>query len=71
MKVPKWGLIDKTGAWLIEPKIDYVDAFRDGIAKVVIDGKCGYIDKTGTWIIEPKFDDAKDFVDGVAFAKGI
>ena len=42
MKVPKWGLIDKTGTWLIEPKIDYVDAFRDGIAKVVIDGKCGY-----------------------------
>ena len=30
----KWGYIDKTGAWIKEPKFDVVWAFEDGVALV-------------------------------------
>ena len=35
----KWGLIDKTGAWVFEPKCENVISFSEGLACVEIDGK--------------------------------
>ena len=63
------GIIDRTGAWIVEPKFDNAGDFSDGAASVEIDGKYGFIDKTGAWIIEPNFDYAERFSDGTAQVK--
>jgi len=54
----KYGAIDPSGKWVIEPKFDYIGNFSaDGFAVVRLNGKCGLIDKNGKFRIEPKFDD--------------
>ncbi|MBQ5311482.1 MAG: WG repeat-containing protein [Oscillospiraceae bacterium] len=59
------GYIDKTGAFVIEPKFRYAMEFRYDLAAVSVneahDLKWGYIDSTGKYIIEPKFSDCGDF----------
>ena len=62
----KWGYIDRTGAWIIEPKFDKAWDFQEGKAAVMVKGKWGYIDNTGALIIEPKFDNAYYFQEGMA-----
>ncbi|NLZ99754.1 MAG: WG repeat-containing protein, partial [Clostridiaceae bacterium] len=50
----KWGYIDETGAFVIEPQFDSAQSFLDnGLALVEVDGKWGYIDETGAFVIEP------------------
>jgi len=54
----KWGYIDKTGKFVIEPRYDQAYPFSNGLAAVVLldnnkDYKVGYIDKTGKYVIEP------------------
>ncbi|MGM9833338.1 MAG: WG repeat-containing protein [Candidatus Limisoma sp.] len=34
MDLTKWGYIDKTGAWVIEPKYDIAVNFSEGLAAV-------------------------------------
>lgn len=67
----KWGYIDKTGKIAIKPQFDYVQGFREGLAKVrigdFVTGKSGYIDKTGKIVIEPRFANASSFSEGLAF----
>lgn len=65
----KWGYIDKTGAWIVEPKFDEAYPFSDNMAKIQSDGKYGFIDTKGALVIEPKFDDARNFHDGLAAVK--
>jgi hypothetical protein len=57
----KWGYIDKTGKFVINPQFDFARDFSEGLAAVKIGGKCGYINKTGKIVIKPQFDDARDF----------
>lgn len=71
----KFGFLDESGAWAIEPKFENAGRFSDGLAPVAIsteDGRgfWGYIDKTGAWVIEPRFAVALPFVDGLAAAQG-
>ncbi|HED6687678.1 TPA: WG repeat-containing protein, partial [Campylobacter coli] len=42
---------------VIEPKFDSIGSFREGLAKVGLNGKYGFIDKSGEFVIEPIFDD--------------
>jgi hypothetical protein len=66
----KWGYIDKTGAWAIEPAgFDDARSFSEGLAAVSVDGKYGYIDKTGAWVIPLRFDGAGSFSNGLARAR--
>ncbi|MBN1122072.1 MAG: WG repeat-containing protein [Anaerolineae bacterium] len=58
--------IDHTGKIVIEPQVDDVYPFSEGLAVVEVDGKSGYIDKTGEMVIEPQFDFAYSFADGLA-----
>ena len=70
----RYGLIDKRGDWLIEPRFKYLDAYFDskqtqvGLAvakKEDSDGDeslCGFIDNTGSWVIPPTFKFASTFV---------
>jgi hypothetical protein len=44
----KWGFIDRTGAWVIQPTWAKVGGFRLGLAKVwFADSNWGYIDMKG------------------------
>ncbi|MGI7639254.1 WG repeat-containing protein, partial [Campylobacter coli] len=40
-------------------KFDSIWSFREGLAKVGLNGKYGLIDKSGKIVIEPKFDDIR------------
>ena len=39
----KWGFIDKTGKEIVTPKYDKADDFKEGLAKVELNGKDFYI----------------------------
>ena len=69
----RYGLIDKRGDWLIEPRFKYLDAYFDskqtqvGLAVAAESSKgdeslCGFIDNTGSWVIPPTFRSALTFV---------
>jgi hypothetical protein len=59
----KWGYIDKTGKFVIQPQFTDAKAFSEGLAAVQVGatlthpGQWGYIDKTGKFVIKPQFDD--------------
>ena len=61
----KYGIIDKTGVWIAEPKYDLVHDFCDDIAWVLQRNKVRYIRRDGT-VIKPMFDAGTDYEDGVA-----
>jgi hypothetical protein len=65
----KWGYIDKTGKWAIEPQYAGARGFSEGFAGAS-DGRWGYIDQTGTWVIQPQFLAVAEFSEGVAPAAG-
>src|SRR5207244_1981393 len=56
----KWGYIDTTGRFAIEPRFDshpsgYVSSFSDGYAMIETKERVGYIDKSGEFAINPRF----------------
>ena len=58
----KWGYIDKSGKFIINPQFDDACDFSEsGLAGVQLGDKWGYIDKTGKFIINPQFDYAYPF----------
>ena len=43
----RWGYIDKTGVYVINPQFDFISAvFSEGLAWVKIGGKYGYMSKS-------------------------
>jgi len=70
----KYGYIDKTGAWVIEPQFDFARAFSEGMAVVSMDivddvanpGRDGYIDKTGKMVVQPQYYWGDPFSGGLA-----
>ncbi|MBA2734085.1 MAG: WG repeat-containing protein [Acidobacteria bacterium] len=70
----KYGYVDRTGKFVIEPKYSLAKPFSEGLAAVTIGGQQngsykindGYIDKTGKVVIEPQFDNALRFSEGLA-----
>jgi hypothetical protein len=63
-----YGVIDKAGKIIIEPKFKSVSNFSEGLAEA--SGKfnwdLGYIDRTGHFVIEPLFRKAWPFSEGLA-----
>ena len=59
----KWGFIDSSGNWFIEPSAQYEDAssFRCGYATVKHDGKWGFICVDDPVLTECIYDDATSF----------
>jgi len=55
--------------WVIEPKYNSVENFREGFAKVELNGKYGFIDKTGKIVLEAKYDKIGSFREGLAKVK--
>lgn len=68
----KYGYIDKTGNFIIEPIFSMAKEFTDNGLALVCDssGKYGYIDKSGNYIIEPQFDYASNFSENGLAAVG-
>ena len=63
----KYGIIDKTGKEIVEPKFDKIqDNFYEGLAPFRIGKKWGFIDTKGNILIEAKFDSTRRFSEGVA-----
>jgi hypothetical protein len=76
----KYGYIDRSGAFVIQPQFDFAYSFTDGVALVGYCGpltkeralhrewrcKYGYIEKDGSFLINPQFDYADSFFRGWA-----
>lgn len=62
----KWGFIDKTGRFVINPEYDSVESFVEGLARVEKDEKYGYINLKGEVVINIMFDYAMSFYEGLA-----
>lgn len=66
----KWGFIDRSGQWAIEPQFRAVYGFSSGLAAVdtgenLLGNNWGFIDKTGNFMIEPQFREIRyGFADG-------
>lgn len=52
----KWGLIDQSGAFRVQPAYDRVDPPWNGYAVARVDGRRGAIDMEGRWVVPPEFD---------------
>lgn len=65
-----FGLIDKTGEYIVYPEFYWIDTFSEGIAGVVArteNGlKAGYMDISGQIIISPEYDNGYSFSEGFA-----
>ncbi|MEI8280389.1 MAG: WG repeat-containing protein [Bacteroidota bacterium] len=62
----KWGFCDKNKKVVVEPIYDYCYLFKEGLAKVKLEGTYGFIDKNGNVVIQFIYEDACDFSDGLA-----
>ncbi|KAA5467163.1 WG repeat-containing protein [Bacteroides cellulosilyticus] len=62
----KFGYIDKSGKFVIEPQFEFADDFSEGLAIVTINDEYGFIDKSGKFVIEPQFEYASKFSDGIS-----
>lgn len=63
----KWGYIDKTGKYIVEPMYSMAFDFAEGLAAVKKPGgNFGFIDKTGRMVIPAQFAYAGSFSGGLA-----
>ena len=64
----KWGVIDKQGKFVVEPKFGRIaaDGFSSGLAAFLQGAKWGYADTKGNIVIEPQFQQAGSFKDDLA-----
>ena len=62
----KWGYIDATGKWIIDPQFERAGNFAEGFAQVVVGGQTGYIDSKGNFVINPQYDIGDEFYEGLA-----
>lgn len=65
-----WGVVDKTGQFVIPPQYTRVTSFSGGVAAFIdSDKKGGYINTKGEIIISPKYVSLTTFAEGIAFVK--
>ena len=63
----KFGYINKTGDWEIQPQYKIAKNFSDDLAEAMTNNKkWGYINRKGEWVIQPMFDKTKAFNSGIA-----
>lgn len=65
----KYGFMDKDGREVIPCKYDFVEGFKEGLAKVRLNKKYGFIDISGKEVIPCKFDEAGEFCEGLAWVR--
>lgn len=62
----RYGYIDKTGKFLIEPRFQFAGRFREGLAAVEVARKWGLIDKHGNEVVSPRFEKVGELSEGLA-----
>jgi hypothetical protein len=67
----KWGYIDPTGKWVIDPQFEGAWNFADGLAPVRVGGRTGYIDQKGKFVVNPQYDSGDEFYEGYASVKSV
>lgn len=65
----KWGFIDESGTFAINPVYDDARSFHEGLAAVKVDNHWGYIDPNENWVFPPRFKQAGNFSEGIARVK--
>ena len=68
-KKQRYGLLDSTGKVAVPVKYDEVGGFREGLCKLVLNGKIGFIDKSTKLVIPMKYEGAYNFSEGLAAVK--
>lgn len=63
----KWGVVDKTGAYIVPPKFDDATAFSEGLSFVKLGVSWGAIDKSGQIVIPAVFNSAGSMKNGAAW----
>ena len=57
MQDGKWGYVDETGKFIIEPKFQCAQSFSNtGFAWVTLGGKVGCINQNGDFVVQPQYD---------------
>jgi hypothetical protein len=63
----KFGYMDRSGCYVIPPKLSWAGNFSDGLAPAETESTpVGYINSTGAFSIAPRFDLANEFSEGLA-----
>lgn len=65
----QWGLIDKTGEWVVYPTYEAVTVGGDGVFGIESGGQWGYVNARGVTVINPQYEAAGPFEGGVAPVK--
>ncbi|MBX9695245.1 MAG: WG repeat-containing protein, partial [Cyanobacteria bacterium] len=65
-KGPKWGFINHSGKFVIEPKFKRISKFSEGLAAADQGNRFGYIDRRGEYVIPRAYQFAKSFSAGYA-----
>lgn len=61
----KYGYMDYTGAWIVQPELDGAKPFVEGLAPVMRDGKWGVIDTQGKTVIPFDYDSIQTTSSGI------
>lgn len=69
LETRKYGVIDKKGNYVAEPKYKSCKGFQDGMALVQTEQGYGYINRQGEEVIAPQYVWASNFSDGTAFVQ--
>lgn len=64
-----WGLYDSSGKVVLEPSIEEIFAFNEGVAVARIGALFGFVDRRGHWLVMPRYDDVADFSCGMALVE--
>ena len=64
-EVKKIGLITGKCEVIIKPTFDNIDNFKEGLAKIGLNGKSGFIDKKGNIVVKPIFNSIGSFFEGL------
>ncbi|MCB9314925.1 MAG: WG repeat-containing protein [Lewinellaceae bacterium] len=71
----RWGLIDRSGKWVVQPQFEKIELFRPEhrlIQVKAFGGGWGFIDRSGNWVLPPDLEEAylECWNDRLSFAKG-
>ena len=65
----KYGYVDESGNWAVEPKFDNADEFERGVARVQLNWMWGFLKEDGSWLFEPVLHEANPFSGEIACVK--
>lgn len=65
----KYGYIDKTGNFVVEPVYDDLNLFVEGLAGAKINNRWGAVDRKGNIVIKPRFLESSAFSNGLSRVK--